>query len=269
VITEWIDKCAGNGVKVIAFSGAGEPLLNKAIIGHIQHAVRLGIIPFCYTSAALVDEPLAQRLRQAGLNEILVSLHGQDAGTHDALTGRPGSFHKTLNGLRILKRAGFQVMTNTVMTRSNLSGLEDLVDLARGRHQVDEMAFTFPELSESLALRTDIVPAYDTVKQPLENVLNKLAAASVPAIVENMPHCIISPGSYTPMLDLPAFYKDLNYDLAARPSAYGRKKVPRCSGCPSLKLCAGIDGNYPYDFDSPPRVVQGFTEQSAASPETF
>lgn len=248
-ITTWIDKCAANDVKVIAFSGAGEPLLNKAITKHIKHAVSLGINPFCYTSAVLVDEPCAQELRNAGLREILVSLHGHDAETHDALTGRPGSFQKTMNGLKNLKRAGFQVMTNTVMTRSNLPYLGDLVDLAQGRHQVDEMAFTYPELSESLALRMDIVPNYGTVKPPLERALDMLAVASVPVTVENMPHCIISRDSYVPMLDLPAFYKDLEHDLVARPSAYGKKKMTGCSCCPSFKVCAGIDENYPYDFE--------------------
>jgi len=66
------------------------------------------------------------RLIDAGLNEVFISVHGIGA-VHDAVTRVPGSFNQTLKGIHNLADRDVNVITNTVLTRSNVQHLPELL----------------------------------------------------------------------------------------------------------------------------------------------
>jgi radical SAM protein with 4Fe4S-binding SPASM domain len=96
-----IDQLADAGVRVLAFSG-GEPLLRADLVDLIRHAVERGLTTNVCTNGALVDDPMALRLKQAGLNSITVSLDGAHSETHDTLRRYPGLFDLAVAAIRTL-----------------------------------------------------------------------------------------------------------------------------------------------------------------------
>src|SRR5262249_21762258 len=65
----------------------------------------------------LADVDYCRELVDAGIDEYFVSVTAADAATHDAITGVPGSFERTLEALENLDRfPQVATLTNTVIT---------------------------------------------------------------------------------------------------------------------------------------------------------
>lgn len=63
--------------------------------------------------------------KEHGLKEILFSLHGATEETHDAITGRKGSFKRILQGIANAKELGMIVRTNATVYYRNYHQLEN------------------------------------------------------------------------------------------------------------------------------------------------
>ncbi|MCL5774209.1 MAG: radical SAM protein [Firmicutes bacterium] len=57
-----------------------------------------------------------------------VSIHGYKAETHERLSGAPGSFAETMQGIRNIAAEGFNITTNTVITKMNMHELPALTE---------------------------------------------------------------------------------------------------------------------------------------------
>ena len=114
------------GVEYFVLTG-GEPLLRDDIFQIIEYATRKGIHVCMTTNGVLITREMADRLVDAGLHSVDVSIDGLEAVT-DAIRGRPGSFRKADEALDHLSRhRGLEVWVASVMMDANL---EDLVPLA-------------------------------------------------------------------------------------------------------------------------------------------
>lgn len=90
-------------------------------------------IPFTVFTNALWDSP--QRLcthlgNLAAFQGLLVSLHGPTPNTHDAFTGKSGSFIQSLANIHTALRAGLHTSISCVITRHNWNLIEDMVETA-------------------------------------------------------------------------------------------------------------------------------------------
>jgi radical SAM protein with 4Fe4S-binding SPASM domain len=106
-------------IPFFSFTG-GEPLLREDLEDMIRVACRSRLQINLITNGTLADRRRARSLFNAGLRTAQVSVESLDAETHDLLTARPGSFQKTMEGIRSLQAAGVSVQTNTTMTAVNL-----------------------------------------------------------------------------------------------------------------------------------------------------
>ena len=71
------------------------------------------------TNATLIGETEAWHLHRLGVQQVKVSLYSHRPEVHDAITGMPGSFERTLKGLRLLKSRGLNAaITHIVMVRN-------------------------------------------------------------------------------------------------------------------------------------------------------
>jgi len=84
------------------------------------------------TNGTLVTEEKAKRLAELGLDALLVSFHGREA-EHDRAVGKPGSYAKSREALRIWARLSPQTppMVNYVVTGSSVTDLPGFVDEVR------------------------------------------------------------------------------------------------------------------------------------------
>ncbi|OGQ89240.1 MAG: hypothetical protein A2289_20705 [Deltaproteobacteria bacterium RIFOXYA12_FULL_58_15] len=122
-----VKSLAGLGCEVITLSG-GEPTLRQdwhtiasAIHDH-------GILANMVTNAYALDRVLAQRMRDAHLANIAVSIDGPEQ-VHDRIRGK-GTFKKTTQAVQTLKEVGMPVTVMTTINRLNLPVLQETYDVA-------------------------------------------------------------------------------------------------------------------------------------------
>jgi len=82
-----------------------------------------------FTNGTRVDADIARRFAALNPLSVEVSLYGGTAATHDAVTARPGSFERTLEGIRHLKAAGARVVAKALLTTINKHEVQEICDL--------------------------------------------------------------------------------------------------------------------------------------------
>jgi len=92
-------------IKDIDFSG-GEPTIRNDFPELIEYASHLGFRTICVITngTRIGDINYLKRLVDAGLNEVLLSVHGHDQKTHDFLVSSKGAFEKIRNTLETSMR---------------------------------------------------------------------------------------------------------------------------------------------------------------------
>lgn len=76
----------------------------------------------------LSDKSYVRHLVDCGVNEFFVSIHGPEA-VHDEVAQVSGAFRETIEGIRNLEAFDVNVITNTVLTRTNLPDIPELFAL--------------------------------------------------------------------------------------------------------------------------------------------
>ncbi len=116
------------GVVQIHFSG-GEPLVRRDIYDLVREARRLELYSNMSTGATVVDGTTLDRLREAGLDHLQVSLLDTDPDSNDRLAGTR-SFDRKREAVLGAKERGFPVTLNVVLHRQNLDRIEDVIRIA-------------------------------------------------------------------------------------------------------------------------------------------
>jgi molybdenum cofactor biosynthesis enzyme MoaA len=126
-----VDTLAGTGARRLDFGG-DEPLSHPALPQIVRYARRRGFERLTVATAGvrLAEPGVAAELVAAGVTQVRVPLYGSTARVHDAITGRPGAFRRTVAGLRAALAAGLEVQLRTLALRANLASLAGLEPLA-------------------------------------------------------------------------------------------------------------------------------------------
>lgn len=110
----------------------GEPLANKRVVFHGIKRLRQAGITVGINSTLIPLKPKdASFLKEIGVSGVLTSILGPDAESHDAITQKPGSFDKTIRGIKLLQEAGMAVTANMVVSQANLHLMEQTASLAK------------------------------------------------------------------------------------------------------------------------------------------
>ena len=114
-----LDQVSGHGIRLEILGG--EPLMRKNILEIIKYAKSESRIPFIslYTNGTEATREMAEELREAGLDAILVTLVSHIEEVHDQFTGIPGSWKKTVAGIKELVRAGIATYSFTTVHSVN------------------------------------------------------------------------------------------------------------------------------------------------------
>lgn len=124
-----IDDLAAFGCPVLLFSG-GEPCLRPDLVELMDHAKRQGLRVVLSTNGTLLTPELAARLAAVGLSYVGVSIDGRRE-MHDAFRGVPGSFEKSLVGLRNAKAVGIKVGIRMTISRANMAEIPAVFELMK------------------------------------------------------------------------------------------------------------------------------------------
>ncbi len=123
-----IDQLWALGVPHIVFTG-GEATLRNDLPELIAHAESNGQITGLNTNARrLSDEKYVQKLVDAGLDHVQITVESCDENIHDEMMRAKGAFKQTIQGLKNVLATRLYVMTNTTMLRTNVHKIPDTLD---------------------------------------------------------------------------------------------------------------------------------------------
>jgi molybdenum cofactor biosynthesis enzyme MoaA len=159
---------AASGARVAVVGG--EPTLDPRLASLCARALQAGAQAIVVqTNARMLAYPrYAGELAQAGVSALEVSLQGSSVPMHDYHTAVSGSFKQTVRGIANAVAAGMSVSVTTVVTRSNLRHLSEIVRVV---HALGARALRLRRVrpvGRALELQQRLVPAAVLAAQHLQ-----------------------------------------------------------------------------------------------------
>ncbi|MBI5745105.1 MAG: radical SAM protein [Elusimicrobia bacterium] len=238
------------GYRRLGFSG-GEALLRRDLPALVAAARKTGFraVRLQTNGMKLEDPALAKRLADAGLNVCKFTFLGRAPGPHDALTGRPGSFKRSLRGLDNMLALRLSVGVNLLITKRNYRGLPATLRFFM-RRGVTNFVLIYPiytgNMRGHLADGVPIPKAAPYVVRALDLASASGLDGDIKAL--NLPPCVLGRHA-AKAVDLYKFNtvvyspRGLAWDLDENISG-SRVKGPPCAACRLKRRCLGLDRNY-------------------------
>jgi pyrroloquinoline quinone biosynthesis protein E len=158
------DEAAELGVLQLHLSG-GEPTLRRDLEDLVAHAREVGLYTNLITAGVLLDEARLDRLAEAGLDHVQISLQGAEPSSADRVAGYRGAHGKKLALARMIRARDLPLTINAVIHRQNIAQLGAIIELAveLGAHRI-EIAHT-QYYGWALLNRAALMPSRAQVEQ--------------------------------------------------------------------------------------------------------
>ncbi|KPJ51886.1 MAG: hypothetical protein AMJ37_03960 [Dehalococcoidia bacterium DG_18] len=124
-----VDDLADWKIRLLVLDG-GEPLCRDDFLEIASHASKRGIRTVVGSNGTLINERMARKMVEAGVQSVAISIDGANAETHDSFRGKSGSFHEALAGASALKMVGLPFQFNMIISKVTLSQIPDMLKLA-------------------------------------------------------------------------------------------------------------------------------------------
>jgi hypothetical protein len=215
----------------------GEPTLDRNLAGHVRLARASGFerVGIETNAVACARGDLARGLREAGLDEALVSLHSAEASVSDALTRAPGTHARTLLGIGALMDAGVRVSVNAVMTSASIGTLAELPAALRAtlgpRRRLSALVVSDPVEPYDVGAHASLLPHPCRVREVLPLLIDAAERAGIGALSLG--------GPCGPPLCAHGADPRVT-DLAPKPAVGFRVHPPACSRCAVRDACFGV-----------------------------
>lgn len=211
------------------FLAGGEPTRRPDLADVVRLARAKGFRSVALVSDAsgLADAERAEPILAAGIDRLIVELHGADAATHDAVAGAPGAFERCLGGVERAKSHSVPIEILAAVTRRNLGALDALVRFAvqLGARKVH---LEYPAPDTRAAAAGQVAPWPEA-----RPALFRALAAGTRGLValQGVPFCLERerPGAIHPV---PPWVLARTRRLKMR--------HPTCTECPAFLLCGGF-----------------------------
>ncbi len=161
-----IDTFPEVGKPIIIFTG-GDPMMRPDVYELVAYAHAKGLPCAFSPNGTLITAELAEKIRDAGVDRVSISLDGADAASHDAFRGVPGAFEASLRGIGFLKQAGVPFQINTTVTRNNLHSFKEIFQLCERLGSAAWHIFLLVPMGRAAGLADQVITA-----QEYEDVLH-------------------------------------------------------------------------------------------------
>ncbi len=133
----------------------GEAMLRSDFFQITRYARKKNFALRIFTNGTLISEEQAQKIADLNPLFIEISLYGMSEKVHDSITQTPGSFHRTIKSIHLMKKLNLNVHIKTIVMKQNVHQLIAIQQFA------DSIGVLFrPD--------TIINPQIDNNKLPLE-----------------------------------------------------------------------------------------------------
>lgn len=155
------------GVSKIRLTG-GEPLLDKKIVDLVAGIAAIAAVEdLAMTTNGMLLAPIAQRLRDAGMHRVTISLDSIDPKIFKAMSGGRGDLGKVLAGVAAAEQAGFTtIKINVVVQRGvNDHAVLDVLQHFRGSGHIVRL-IEFMDVGNRNGWRMDqVVPSRELLER--------------------------------------------------------------------------------------------------------
>ncbi|MDI6902624.1 MAG: radical SAM protein [Methanocellales archaeon] len=125
----FIDELAELGIPMLIFTG-GEPLASKNFFPLAYHAKDVGLRTVISTNGTLITPEIAQKLKDADIRYVGVSIDAATPGIHDRFRGVQGAWKMAMDGIRNAMDVGLRTGFRITITKDNWNQVPALLDLA-------------------------------------------------------------------------------------------------------------------------------------------
>jgi len=123
-----IDRVWDAGIPHVCFTG-GEATLHPDLPELVAYAEEKGIVTGLLTNGRRLHDPAyVDRLAEAGLDHVQITLESHDSAIHDEMVAAPGAWQETVAGIKHVLAAGLYATTNTTLTRQNVPTITETVN---------------------------------------------------------------------------------------------------------------------------------------------
>jgi radical SAM protein with 4Fe4S-binding SPASM domain len=135
-IKKMIDDISAMNVRVLTLHG-GEPLVYNEVFDISKYAASKGLLVNFITNGILLNENIIDRIIDAKINSITISLDGPDY-VHDEVRGMKGAFQKIMDGIAILKskekegKSIPKLSISTYVSAMNQKAVLELFEIIKG-----------------------------------------------------------------------------------------------------------------------------------------
>lgn len=179
-------------IRDIDFSG-GEPTLRKDLPELISYAKEKGFGKICIITNGTRTwrRDYLKSLMDAGLNEILVSLHGHNPEMHDKLVQAKGAFDKIISTLENCRESGIRLRTNTVVNKRNYKNLEDIAVIVRDFRPAASNFICFNDWINAAPLTEQIAIRYSEAAEYIKKAIDILSPVVSKVSARYIPFCFM------------------------------------------------------------------------------
>ena len=243
-VEDALARLAASGATRVMF-GIEELALHPDFLEFVRAAWRHGFqaIHVATNGRPFAAGDLAARAVAAGATHFQVFLHGPDAATHEGLTGVPGSFAETLDGMRRLRDAGADVLASAIVSRRNLDRLEPLLELVAHLGVRNALLTHLPLLGRALEHAAELLVQLTEAAPLMVAAAVRGEALGLRVGLAGVPYCL-APGAerFLGVDDLVSLYDvDPGAPAQLKPSFVRPRPCVRCA---AYAICRGISETY-------------------------
>jgi heme b synthase len=126
-----LDQIAEFDTKPVVVLSGGEPLLREDWHDFACYGTEKGLRMCLATNGTLVNNEICQKIKDAGIKMVSLSLDGADAGVHDNFRNQPGAFDGTINAAKLFKENDIKFLINSSFTKRNQQEIPKVWKLAK------------------------------------------------------------------------------------------------------------------------------------------
>jgi radical SAM protein len=123
-----IERLAAFGNHPILIFTGGDPMMRPDLFELIAYATKCGLrCSLTPTATALPTKERLEKVREAGIRRIALSLDAPRADVHDNFRQVPGSWQRTMDILHRAQEVGLSVQVNTTVSKHNVDILQEMI----------------------------------------------------------------------------------------------------------------------------------------------
>lgn len=232
--TQFIKKRLGDGTnprtEKLCLIG-NEPLLHPDIVSIVCAAEKKGFrqTEIMTSGNLLADADFASEIISAGATSFALPLFSDQARIHDQITGKKGSFSKTLKGIENARRYGAKVFVHTNLVRQNIDSCLSLESFVKHRLNLPFTIFTIRPKTSNLPF-SELMPSY----------LEMIARLKGVESLVGFPLCVTRKVQKTLIKE----HSEISDSMKLYVLDQNFVKLKHCLPCAYLNKCAGIFKEY-------------------------